>query len=253
MWVLILLHSICFLAQAEVTAEQEGIYNSAKDDLLVLEGDREYCQRFIDNPNIDYLPVPEMNKYYSKSDKTKLFKKFSSHTIFQQCPAVFDKIIETRLLLSGLSKESSQMTDSSFPYSEIANSGDHYHMYDDIDINNDGNNETVILYRLYLDINSSDAFWLVDPESCALEMIYGNYVPNKIFKLDNEIYIANYSHKDRKQITPTIYVARANNSAKSVCRIETKEKVQKLCALKFYENNKNCQFYFNVSNTQGEK
>ncbi|MGI2169373.1 hypothetical protein ACROAE_04100 [Shewanella sp. MF05960] len=226
--------------------ENEIVLTSNSKDLFVFYGDRENCLKFIVKSNIEYLsdPIPELNRYYSENDKSVMFEEFRNHKVFKQCPNVFDKVVEVRRDILSETKRVAKFTGFEPSYDDIAHSNDHYQIYENIDINNDGDDEVVILYGLYFSA-WADTYSKVDIKDCSLEVVYENYAPNKILKLENKFYFANYLSKDKHLNEPSISIINGKGSVKNICSIVTKEKMDLWCSQQSNENNRNCQFYLN--------
>jgi len=236
LFILLLVDFSSFL-QAENIAGLE----KRKVEYAVFKGNPKECRKFIDKADeIEFLEKPYPHNLGSKQEHEREFSKYKSHEIFKKCPNAFKPI--------------QAFLDFKSPY---GNWGDKYRVYENIDIDNDGKRDIVVMYGQSFQRTWAESYWKVESDTCNVETIYENYSPNIIAYFDNTYYIMHYYPKlDHELKNPYVYLYDLHiKKMRKICGISTKEFMKNKCTLELFMNNSNCKLYLktNTTTTKGEK
>ncbi|NCO02537.1 MAG: hypothetical protein GW906_12050 [Epsilonproteobacteria bacterium] len=208
-----------------------------KEKLVVFQGDKEYCQRFIDRyDEVEFLGEPYPHNLGSEQEHERVFFKYKSHEIFKKCPNAFKPI---QVIL-----------DYKSPY---GNWGDRYRIYENIDIDNDGKKDIVMMYGMAFKNVWAEEYWKVDETTCDAKKIYEKYSPNHLFVLDSKFYIEDLSSSKTKLRQTTIYeMSKKEKKMLRKCSFIDKEQMFNACD-ESEKDNPDCKPYLEVNTTKGAK
>lgn len=222
-----------------IKALQNPIGLKSKVEYAVFKGDKTECQKFIDQSDkIQFLgdPYPHSS---DEEDHKRDFQQFSAHDIFKKCPNAYvpiqarlDRLNESRKNFVALK--------------DFGNKGDTYRVYENIDIDNDGKDDTVVMYGVSFRNTIAEQYWKVNTETCETEIIYENYASNKLFRFENKIYLEDLSSSKSKLKEIIIYEIFHNESKMMrKCNLIDKAQMPGMCD-QAEQDNLNCVGYFNI-------